>query len=114
MDLHNLAKKHKIEENLFHSSNLAKMFHLIGRRGHVEITKRFLDMENPSDKQKWEEIIKYLDKELKIKQEILLYEKSLSMKTEEEPKRLDCKSSVSKSYAISDFWKNQPCHYSDQ
>ena len=72
-----MAKKHRIEQNLFHTSNLAKIYNIIGKKRHVEITKKLLGS-NKTDQEKWYEIIKFLDNELKLKEELLLFERSYS------------------------------------
>ena len=38
-----MAKIHKIENSLFHTSNLAKIFQLIGRLRQSKITKKSLN-----------------------------------------------------------------------
>ena len=77
LELISLAKKHRIEQNLFHSSNLAKIYNIIGKKRHVEITKKLLGS-NKTDQEKWYEIIEFLDNELKLKEELLLFERSYS------------------------------------
>ena len=42
-DLKSMAKIHKIENSLFHTSNLAKIFQLIGRQRQSKITKKSLN-----------------------------------------------------------------------
>ena len=69
------SKKHEIEGTLFHISNLAKVFNLIGKKRQIEITKGLLKS-NLTDRETWNEIIEYLDIELKVKEQILLFEKS--------------------------------------
>ena len=75
MELSNLAKKHEIEGTLFHIGNLAKLFNLIGKKRQIEITKGLLKS-NPTDRETWNEIIEYLHIELKVKEQILLFEGS--------------------------------------
>ena len=74
MELCSLAKKHGIETRLFHNSNLAKIYFLIGRKRQADIMKKLLDT-SPTDQETWNEIIKYLDRELKVKEQILLFNK---------------------------------------
>ena len=80
-DLKSMAKIHKIENSLFHTSNLAKIFQLIGRLRQSKITKKFLKS-SLTDEQKWETIIHFLDEELKVKEQMLLFENCYSAKNE--------------------------------
>ena len=84
IELRSLAKKHNIEQNLFHTSNLAKIYNILGKKKQVELIKKLLDS-GKNDEGKWEEIIKFLDKELNVKEQLLLFEKS-NPKEEMNPK----------------------------
>ena len=81
MELSSLAEKHNIEASLFHSSNLAKIYFLIGRKRQADIIKKMLDV-NATEKESWAMIIDYLDRELKVKEQILLFNKSHPGKSE--------------------------------
>ena len=74
MELSSLAEKHNIQTSLFHTSNVAKIYFLIGRRRQAEIVKKLLDIA-PTDQEVWDVIIKFLDKELRVKEQILLLDK---------------------------------------
>ena len=74
IELRSLAIKHNIEQNLFHTSNLARIYNLIGKKRQVAITKKLLDS-GKNDQEKWDEIIKFLDNELKLKEQLILFEK---------------------------------------
>ena len=79
--LNELARKHKIEEILFHPSNLVKIFDLIGKGRQIKCIEQIKNTEQNtgykmSIKQKWENIISFLDSEIKVKEEVLLLEKS--------------------------------------
>ena len=80
MELTYLAKKHNIEGCLFHTSNLAKVYNLIGRRRQTEITKLCISSGEMVAKYIWENIIQFLDEELKVKERILLFEKQILLK----------------------------------
>ena len=74
IDLKSLATKHGVEQHLFHTSNVAKIFGLLGRKRQTELTKKFVTCDH-SEKDKWDEIISYLDNELKVTEQLLLLEK---------------------------------------
>ena len=73
--LSSLAEKHEIEQNLFHTSNIVKVFNLLGKKRQIDLTETFVASEM-SDKEKWTEMINYLDNELKVKEQLILFEKS--------------------------------------
>ena len=66
-----LAEKHSVETSLYHSSNLAKIYFLIGKKRQSGILKKILDREF-NEKETWEEIVSYLDKELRLKEHMLM------------------------------------------
>ena len=45
----------------------------------MEITTKLLDL-NKNDEETWEEVIKFLDKEVKIQKQVLLFERSRTLK----------------------------------
>ena len=66
IELNSLAEKHDIQTSLFHSSNLAKNFHVIGKKRQTDVMKKVLDTTGlTSDQEIWNYIVLYLDKELK-------------------------------------------------
>ena len=77
MELSSLAEKHSVDHCLYHTSNLAKVYSVLGRERQLEFTKNLVgdnvesDSEK-SDKEIWGELIKFLDKELKIKERLIL------------------------------------------
>ena len=73
VELNNLAKKHSIEAMLFHPSNLSKIFQIVGKKRQTDVMKKLIEYER-NDQKTWQEIINYLDKELKVKEQILSYE----------------------------------------
>ena len=87
MELTYLAKKHNIEGGLFHTSNLAKVYNLIGRRRKTEITKSCIRSGEMAVKYIWENIIQFLDEELKVKERMLLFEKSNPIKIDSSLKK---------------------------
>ena len=72
-ELSTLATEHGIEHSLYHSSNLAKIFHLLGKPRQTEITKTLLDF-NASEEDTWRHVLDSLDKEIRINEKILLFE----------------------------------------
>jgi len=97
LELKSLATKHGIERNLFHTSNLARVFNLLGRKRQLDITKKLLDS-NKNEEQKWDFILEFLEKEMKVKEQMLLFEKS-QVKSDEKSKQFG--SSDSKIYTVS-------------
>ena len=81
MELSSLAAKHKIEASLFHHSNLAKIYNILGRRRQTDITKKLIKFDY-NEQETWSEIIKILETELRVKEQILLFEHSHSKKSE--------------------------------
>ena len=81
-ELNNLAEKHIIAESLFHKSNIQKIYDLIGKWRLIKFTEQNIDKELTL-KQKWNRIIGLLQKELRVKEEILMNEKSRLVKSEE-------------------------------
>ena len=66
-----LALKHGIEHSLYHSSNIAKIYSVIGRKRQSDILKKVIDR-NFSEKETWNEVILYLDKELRLTEQLLM------------------------------------------
>ena len=56
-------------------SNRANIYHLIGKKRQMKIMEQTLDTDM-TDQEKWEKIIKFLDNEQKLKEQMLLFEKS--------------------------------------
>ena len=76
-ELSSLASAHGVESTLYHSSNLAKIYALIGKKRQSDIVKKLLEAD-ADDKVHWNEIIRYLDKELRVKEQVNLFNKSQS------------------------------------
>ena len=98
MELTYLAKKHNIEGCLFHTSNLAKVYNLIGRRRQTEITKLCISSGEMAVKYIWENIIQFLDEELKVKERMRLFEKSNPIKVDNSVKKPE---QINKTYTSS-------------
>ena len=81
-ELKTLAEKHKIEDALFHSSNLAKIYKLIGEKWQHQFLKQIIDQKK-SKKDIWLAIIDFLNKELRVKEEELLLKSSDKKKPKE-------------------------------
>ena len=81
MELSNLARKHDIEASLFHHSNTVKIFRIIGKKRQNDVMIKLIESDY-NEKNIWCEIINYLEKEIRIKEQILLYENSNPKKTE--------------------------------
>ena len=79
-DLSTLAEKHHIEPNLYHSSNISRILGGFGRKRQTDLTKKFVQ-NDLSDKDKWAEMIRYLEDELKIKEHLILLDKSNDQQT---------------------------------
>ena len=73
MELTYLAKKSITEGCFFHTSNLAKVYNLFGRRRQTEITKLCISSGEIAIKYIWENIIQFLVEELKVKERMLLF-----------------------------------------
>ena len=71
-ELSSLAAEHGVEHSLYHSSNLAKIYTLLGKKRHVELTKTLLDI-NTGDKGIWDHVLASVDKEIQINEQIILY-----------------------------------------
>ena len=71
-ELSTLAVEHGVEHSLYHSSNLAKIYSLLGKKRHVEITKNLLDF-NSNDKAIWKHVLDSLDKEIRVNEQVSLY-----------------------------------------
>ena len=76
-ELGSLASAHGIESTLYHSSNLAKIYAVIGKKRQSDIVKKLLEA-NANDQVSWNEIIRYLDKELRVREQVHLFNKSQS------------------------------------
>ena len=81
IDLSGLAAKHKIEASLFHHSNLAKIYSILGRKRQTDIMRKLVEF-NYSEQETWKEIIKILEKEIRVKEQILLFENPYPKKLE--------------------------------
>ena len=71
-DMTVLAEKHGVEGTLYHPSNLSKVFFLLGNKKQELIMKKSLENEF-GDKGRWSEIISYLDKEIKLRDNVMLF-----------------------------------------
>lgn len=74
-DLKTLSEKHNIEQSLYHSSNISRILGGFGRKRQTHLTKVFVEG-NLTEKEKWAEMIRYLEKELKITEQLVLLDKS--------------------------------------
>ena len=72
-ELKELAAKHDIEHSLYHTSNLAKVFSVLGRQRQRKITEKLLG-KNVDEEGEWDEIINFLASEIKLKEKMILYE----------------------------------------
>ena len=84
IELSNLVSKHEIEGSLFHYSNTVKIFKIIGRKRQTDIMTKVIESHH-DEKKVWQEIMKYLEKEIQIKEKILLYEE-IKLKNPEIPR----------------------------
>ena len=100
-ELSSLAEKHCIENNLFHVSNLAKIYFLIGKKRQTEIMKILIE-NNSSEKESWAEIIKYLDNEVRVKEQIILFNRNNPIKSEVKERKLNFDKSLHSHFAKND------------
>ena len=115
IELSSLAKKHKIEESLFHASNVSKIFSLIGEKRQYDVSRELLRGGKFSDKETWDEVIKYLESELQIKEMILLFEKSNALFYKENRKPLNELKSYNASEIKHGACENKPkCQICDE
>ena len=70
-ELSTLAQEHGIEQSLYHSSNLSKIFGLLGKKRQVDIMKSLLDFDT-GEKETWEHILTTLNKEIRVNEKLLL------------------------------------------
>ena len=80
-----LAKDHKIEDVLFHPSNLSKIYELVGRKRQTEFLKKHMHNDF-SVHQKWEHLITFLDDEIKLTEELLIMNPNKSEKKDDSTK----------------------------
>ena len=84
-DLMKLALDHKIEEHLYYGDGLVKVYQLIGDRRTTKFLSTIYE-ENLQQKEVWEKLVLFLDKENKIhQQKILLNYKSDARRDENFP-----------------------------
>ena len=70
-DLMKLALDHKIEEHLYYGDGLVKVYQLIGDRRTTKFLSTIYE-ENLQQKEVWEKLVLFLDKENKIHQQKML------------------------------------------
>ena len=77
VELSAMSEKHSVEQNLYHSSNISKVFSMLGRNRQLEFTKEMVDDSSvKSEKDTWKDLIKFLDKEVRVKEKMMLFKKS--------------------------------------
>ena len=76
-ELSTLAEEHGVEHSLYHSSNLAKIYILLGKKRHVELTKTLLDANKEGERGIWDHVLASVDKEIRINEQIMLYHPAL-------------------------------------
>ena len=74
-DLKVLAHKHKIENALYHSSNLGIIYNQIGKQRESKFISKNIDI-RMDEQGKWNKIIEFLRREVRIKEEQVLSEKA--------------------------------------
>ena len=81
-ELKTLAEKHDIEASLYHSSNLSKIYQLLGDRRHREVTKKLMKGIGKSTcVDEWEAIMQHLEHEAKVTETMMLHKKASSVPT---------------------------------
>ena len=79
-DLTTLAEKHNVENQLYHSSNLATIYNMIGRDRQAKIMRK--SMANKlDDKGTWSFIIGFLEEEIKLKEQMILFDQAHQSKS---------------------------------
>ena len=71
-ELSAMAADHGVETSLYHSSNIAKIYRIIGKRRHAELTKNLLDF-NESEKDMWQNVLRTVEKEIRVNEQLILY-----------------------------------------
>ena len=66
-----LAKYHQIEDVLFHPSNLAKIYELVGRKRQTEFIRKHME-HDLTVRQKWKFLISFLDDEIELTEELMM------------------------------------------
>ena len=79
-----LATQHGIEGILYHPSNTAKIYEVMGRQKQIKFLERTAD-KSMTDKEEWGEILKFLEKEHKIREKLSLVDRS---KSDSDPKNV--------------------------
>ena len=85
-DLMKLAKQHNIEEKLYHEEGLQQIYKLLGD-GRVTRWLSTISYEPLEDKKVWAKLILFMEKEMKIQQQIILIS---SRSTTELKERREC------------------------
>ena len=81
-----LAKQHNIEEKLYHEEGLQQIYKLLGD-GRVTRWLSTISYEPLEDKKVWAKLILFMEKEMKIQQQIILIS---SRSTTELKERREC------------------------
>ena len=79
-DLQDLAKTHKIENDLYHGGAIHKVYAVVGHSYRDKFIRKHAESEM-SKMQKWSKFIEYMKSELKIEEEILLAQQDSDSKT---------------------------------
>ena len=85
-----LAKYHQIEDVLFHPSNLAKIYELVGRKRQTEFIKKHME-HDLTVRQKWKFLISFLDDEIKLTEELMMTNPSKADKKESHHEKISPK-----------------------
>ena len=76
-ELKKLAESHNIQSSLFHTSNIAKVFALLGKKRQLDLTKESLESDiETGNEEKWDNIIRYLEKEIRVREQVLLLDRA--------------------------------------
>ena len=75
VELSAMSEKHSVEHNLYHSSNISKVFGMFGRNRQLEFTEEMVDDSSlKSEEDTWKNLIRFLDKEVRVKEKMLLFQ----------------------------------------
>ena len=85
-DLGHLAAEHNIGGQLYEGGGLEKVFSLIGNDRHRRFREKHIDLVDDK-RREWDKIREFLEKELKVKEKLIIDRKNASMMGFQKPKR---------------------------
>ena len=97
IELQDLAKKHDIENDLYHGGAIQRVYEVLGNEQRNKFIRKYAE-ETLSKKAKWDKLIEFVKSELRVQEEIVLVQKESvpRQKSEEDQKSGDQKSDKDK------------------